>query len=342
MDNPLAELWITQQDARHGCKKRFHFKDRIVELSVPNGVSDGTFLRLPGLKKQVIPLMKSKDAFVKIHVLQDMIRRPDYDPFGDDDLNQVVECLIPYMMVLDQIDSNRLYEEYERTLSLAGYSQSIFRRLKHCTKGAESVSMCKVKFIDFAGDSPGRIVHRTTTTKQGSFVVKSVEDSWIEIKPLYRYHTRVLGAILAHELMHHIAHESGLESIKMPEIRMGRSFKKHPTSEALVDIAAILAGAGELYLNAISVDPQGMTRVFGYMDQRTIAKTVSLAESLLHGSGLRRIEERRLERAERLFQKEFGSDASKVRVCRRCGEVLIETDLGRWTCRKCGGIIETL
>jgi hypothetical protein len=56
------------------------------------------------------------------------------------------------------------------------------------------------------------------------------------------------------------------ESLRIPEIKVGRLSKEQPTPEVLVDTASILAGAGNLYLDAISVDQGGMLHIFGYMD----------------------------------------------------------------------------
>jgi hypothetical protein len=324
-----ADLWITTEEARVGTGKRFLFEGKIVRVVIPPGILNDTLLRLGRLKRRSIPFLRPRDVFLKIHVVDKATHSVDYTPYVDDDLNAMVECLVRNVRVVDEIDPYPLYERFENDLSVEKYAQAIFDQMKLCLLGRTSVSVPPISFESM--DSPGQLVNKIVKSKEG-FVLR--EYFWIEVNKLYRYHTRVLGAILAHELMHFIARRTGLENaLRLPEIRVGSSFKQRPTKEVLVDIASILAGAGGLYQEAISVHPSGMRQVFGYIDPSVIVRARTLARDLLQGDGLKKLERERLEWSKQTFEREFGPVS--LPRCRQCGEILAQSSLGHWTCKKC-------
>ena len=302
-DESSADLWVTAEQAKAGTRKKFLFKDKIVQVAIPPGMANGTMLRLKGLKPRPFPLLRPRDVFVKIHVFDRGAYPVDYTPYADDDLNTMVECLVRYLRVVDEIDPHPLYERFEDDLSVEKYAQAIFDHMKPCIPAAGSLFVPPTTFESI--DSPGRLVNEMVKTKEG---VLLREHFWIEVDRMYRYHTCVLGAVLAHELMHFIARSTGFEkALKLPQIRVGSSFKQRPMDEALVDIASILAGAGTLYQEAILVHPGGMKQVFGYIDHSVITRTRTLARDLLHGDGYKRLERERLERSKRMFEREFSA-----------------------------------
>jgi hypothetical protein len=333
---PLADLWITCEQARTGTTKRFLFEGKTVHVRIPPVVENGNLVRLTGFKRRALPFLRPKDAFVKIHIYETDLHPIDRNPYSDDDLNILVECVARNLQVLEQIEPDPLFDAFEDRSSVEKLAESIFSHMKRCTFMAADLSPPPVKFESM--DSPGQLVRMR---KGGS------EYFWIEISRLYRYHTCALATILAHESMHFISQRTALgASFKLPEIRVGASFKERPTMEVLVDIASILAGAANLYQRAISVWPGGMRRIFGYVDQNAIAKTKAIAQQILLSGDLHALEQKRLQRSKRLFEREFGPDFDPRRmgperlVCRRCGGRLAESNLGYWFCEKCGAKLD--
>jgi hypothetical protein len=329
-----ADLWIKNREARAGTDKNFLFEGRIVQVHIPPAVADGTLVRLPRLRPRALSFLGRKDVFVKIHVFDTESHPIDSSPYADDELNMLVESLAERRGVRPQIDPQPLYAGFEESLSVEEYAQAIFDNLRVWA----SLSWDALPPITFRSmDAPARLAVK--------MIGGRVEHDCIEVNSVYRYHVRVLGVALAHELMHFIARMTGLENLfRETLLRVGSSFRQKPTDEVLIDVASILAGAGNLYEEAISVWPNGMRQVLGYMHPSLITKTKSLAVDFLR-RGRGELERKRLERYKQMFEREFASDLpkeTKLPKCRRCGRTLVQADLGHWTCKECGGQIDVV
>jgi hypothetical protein len=303
---PVADLWVSREEAAAGVSKRFLFEGKVVQVMIPSGTVDDTLLRLSGLKPRSIPFLRPVHMFVKVHVFETVHQPVDYTPYSDHELNTLVRHLTPWVRVINELDPKPLYDHFEQELSVEDYAESI---LVHMSASFPRESDLEVPAIRFQNiDLPGRFVTKTTTRR----AVSLKEDHWIEVNGLYRYHTRVLGAILAHELMHFVLAQAHFAWGDIPS-----SFRQRPTQEAMVDIGSILAGAGRLYQEAILAYPGGIRQVFGYIDPSVIVRTRTLALGI-HNVIL--VPPR----------------------CTHCGGGLSESRPRHWTCRKCNMVVNTV